>query len=124
MAKTVSQLTSEELKQYDPTRNLDRGLDPERWAKVQLRLPKLSALLRDQFGAKCVKLFGSAVVEDEFTQWSDIDLAVWDIPPERFYKAVWALNDLSPDIKVDLVDMPTCGSLTLKQIIEEEGIEI
>lgn len=121
MAKTVSQLTPEELKQYDPTRNLGKGLDPERWEKAQSRLPKLAALLREQFGAKQVKVFGSLVDKGRYTKWSDIDLAVWGIAPEQYFKAMVAVDRLSPDISVDLVEPETCSSLTLKQIIEEEG---
>ena len=124
MAKTVSQLTPEELKQYDPTRNLGKGLDPERWARAQARLPKLAALLRKQFGAKRVKVFGSLVDKGRYAKWSDIDLAVWGIAPEQYFKVVGAANDLSPDINVDLVEPETCSSLTLKRIIKEEGIEI
>lgn len=124
MAKTVSQLTPEELKQYDPTRNLHKGLDPERWARAQSMLPKLSELLRNQFGATCVKVFGSLVDKSRYTKWSDIDLAVWGIAPEHYFKAVGAVSDLSSDIQVDLVEPEQCGSHTLKKIIEEEGIEI
>lgn len=124
MAKTVVQLTPEELKQYDPTRHLHEGLDVERWERAQDRLPKLAALLREQFGAECVKVFGSLVDKNRYTRWSDIDLAVWGIAPEQYYQAVGAVNDLSADIEVDLVDLRSCGSATLEQIIEEEGIEI
>lgn len=124
MEKTVSQLTPEELQQYDPTRNLHKGLDPERWARAQERLPKLVALLREQFEATRIKVFGSLVSKDSYTVWSDIDLAVWGIPPQKFYEAIWILNDLSPDIKVDLVDPESCRSEALKQDIEEEGIEL
>ncbi len=124
MGKTVSQLTPEELKQYDPTRNLKKGLDAERWILAQAKLPQLIALLREQFGATRVKIFGSLVAQDEFTRWSDIDLAAWGIAPEQFYQAIGAVNDLSPDIKVDLVDPSRCSSITLQRIIEEEGIEV
>lgn len=124
MAKTVSQLTPEELKQYDPARNLHKELDLERWKRAQDRLPKLAALLREQFGAERVKVFGSLIDKDRYTRWSDIDLAVWGIAPEQYYKAVGAVNDLSADIKVDLIDLRSCKSATLEQIIEEEGIKI
>lgn len=124
MAKTVSQLTPEELKQYDPTRNLGKGLDPERWMRAQARLPKLAALLRERFGAKRIKVFGSLVDKSRYTKWSDIDLAVWGIAPEQYFKALGAVDDLSLDISVDLVEPEMCSSLTLKRIIDEEGIEI
>ncbi|MEO0769510.1 MAG: nucleotidyltransferase domain-containing protein [Cyanobacteria bacterium J06649_4] len=124
MGKTVSQLTPEELKQYDPTRNAKKGLDPERWKRAATLLPKLAALLREQFGAERVQVFGSFVDKDSYTIWSDIDIAAWGIPPQKFYKAIEALNGLSSDIKVDLVDPSCCGSWTLRQIIEEEGLDV
>ena len=124
MGKTVSNLTPEELKQYDPTRNLNKGLDGERWARAQERLPELAMLLRQKFDAKRIKVFGSLVDKGRYTCWSDIDIAVWGIAPGQFYRALETVNDLSPDIKVDLVDPQRCSSLALVQIIEAEGIEV
>ena len=124
MGKTVSQLTPEELKQYDPTRNLKQGLDPERWARAQAALPKILELLREQFGVERVRVFGSLIDKDRYTRWSDVDIAVWGLAPEQYYRAVEAVNDLAEDIKVDVIDFPRCHSLTLKQIIEEEGIDL
>ena len=124
MGKTVSQLTPEELKQYDPTRNVDNILDPLRWEQAQARLPKLLSVLRQQFGAQRIRVFGSLVDKERYTRWSDIDLAVWDIPSEQFYDALEAVNKLSQDIKVDLVDPRTCKSPILKADIEKEGIEV
>ena len=124
MPQTVRQLTQAELQQFDPTRNLANGLDADRWTRAQARLPKLLAVLRTQFGAKRIMLFGSLTSQDEFTHWSDIDLAAWGIAPEQFYDAVAALNDLSPDIKVDLVDPDRYRSAVLKQLIETEGKEV
>lgn len=124
MAKTVGQLTPEELKQYNPAHNAHKGLDPKRWQQAQDRLPLLVSLLRDRFEAKRIRLFGSLLDKTRYTQWSDIDLAAWGIPPAQFYAAVDAINQLSPDIKVDLVDPQRCGSTNLQQIIEAEGIEV
>lgn len=124
MGKTVSQLTPEELKQYDPTRNVNNILDPLRWEQAQARLPKLLSVLRQQFGAQRIRVFGSLVDKERYTRWSDIDLAVWGIAPEEFYDALEAVNELSQDIKVDLVNPRTCKSSILKADIEEEGIEV
>lgn len=124
MEKTVSQLTPEELKQYDPTRNLDKILDVSRWEKAQARLPKILLLLREQFGAERVRVFGSLANKARYTRWSDIDLAVWGITSDRFYDALEAVNALSQDIKVDLVDPQDCQSDLLKLAIDEEGFEV
>lgn len=124
MAKTVRQLTSKELQQFDPTRNLANSLDAERWAKAWVKLPELLTVLRERFAAKRVVIFGSLAAKDTFTHWSDIDLAVWGIAPERFYEAVAALNDLSPDIKIDLVDPERCRATAINAQIETEGITV
>jgi predicted nucleotidyltransferase len=124
MARTILQLSPQERQQFDPTRNLGRSLDPQRWERAWSKLPALRNVLHHQFRATRVVVFGSLATRDTFTHWSDIDLAVWGIAPERFYEAVAALNDLSPEIKVDLVDPERCNSAALRQIIEEEGVAI
>jgi predicted nucleotidyltransferase len=58
-----------------------------------------------------------------FTLWSDIDLAAWGIPPERFYDAVAAITGLSPAFRIDLVDPDACRS-ALRATVEREGIEL
>ncbi|NEP16648.1 MAG: nucleotidyltransferase domain-containing protein [Leptolyngbya sp. SIO4C1] len=124
MARTIRQLTAEERQQFDPTRNLANVLSTERWKRARARLSALVLTLRKEFGAKRIVLFGSLTQKEAFTRWSDIDLAAWGIAPERFYEAVVRLNDLSPEIKVDLVDPERCQSAALNQIIQEEGKEV
>ncbi|MEL7051630.1 MAG: nucleotidyltransferase domain-containing protein [Cyanobacteria bacterium J06634_6] len=124
MGKTVSQLTPEELKQYDPARNAKKGLDPQRWEQAWRIVPKLATLLKEQYGAERARVFGSLVDKDRYTRWSDIDIAVWGIAPADYYKAIGAVNDLAAPIKVDLVEPERCSSPTLKQIIEEEGVDV
>ena len=55
--------------------------------------------------------------------WSDIDLAVWDIPDEKFFQAVAAITKLNAHFKIDLVDPNDC-SPTLRQVISQEGVEL
>jgi uncharacterized protein len=71
-----------------------------------------------------VVVFGSLTCRDCYTHWSDIDLAAWGIPPRRFYGAIAALNKLSPDINVDLIDPQRCQSLSVQQSIQQEGLEL
>jgi len=47
-----------------------------------------SHILKDRFGASRVVLFGSLSRSSGFTERSDIDLAAWGIPPDKFYRAV------------------------------------
>jgi uncharacterized protein len=124
VARTILQLTPGEQQQFDPTRHLARGLAPQRWATAWSRVPELATVLKSQFGATRIVIFGSLATPETFTHWSDIDLAAWGIVPERFYEAVATLNELSSDIKVDLVDPERCGSKGLRQMVEAEGVDI
>ncbi len=56
-----------------------------------------------------------------FTPWSDVDLAVWDVPDDKFYAAVGAVTGLDTDFKVDLVDVKARGvrgKNTKEEIVE------
>ena len=129
MAKTALDLKGDEWRAYDPgaaIRRRQASVDPqvqERWQQAQQLARTAAQQLRDQFGARRVVLFGSAVERSLFTQWSDVDLAVWGVPPERFYEAVAAVTSLRVDIPVDLVDAER-SSEDLKKTIEQEGVEL
>lgn len=82
-----------------------------------------AALLKKAYGAKKVVVFGSLAHRSSFTRWSDIDLAAWGIPDDRFYAAVGAVTGLSPEFKVDLVDPTVCRE-SLRRAAESEGIEV
>ena len=62
-------------------------------------LARLAAdLLKTQYGAPLVSVFGSLIHPDRFTQWSDVDLAVWGLSATNWLKAsaaVRALESLS-----------------------------
>jgi predicted nucleotidyltransferase len=129
MSKTALELTHEEWKQYKPGDAIaqrkwetDARLD-ERWKRAQQLAHTAATLLRDDFGAGKVILFGSLLQRSWFTPWSDIDLAVWGIPKERFFAAVAAVTALSTEFKIDLVDPEMCRPSLLKKITRE-GLEI
>jgi uncharacterized protein len=84
---------------------------------------KASFLLRRQYGAKRVLLFGSLAKTKAFSTWSDIDLAAWGIAPDEFFSAVAAVTGLSPDFKIDLVEPDNCRE-AIRDSIEKHGIEI
>jgi predicted nucleotidyltransferase len=129
MAKTALDITGDQWLAYDmgaAVRRRQASVDPqaqERWQQAQQLAREAARRLREQFGARRVVLFGSAVDHSSFTRWSDIDLAVWGVPPERFYAAVAAVTSLRGDIPVDLVDAEQCSE-DLKKIIEQEGVEL
>ncbi len=78
-----------------------------------------AALLREQFGARRVVLFGSATRDDTFSERSDIDLAAWGIPREDFFAAVARLQELSAEFSVDLVDGDRCKPALLEAIARD-----
>lgn len=129
MAQTALELTSQQWQLYRPGRTTeaqDTGhiQRTERRRQQAWRVARQAAkLLREEYGAHKVVVFGSLAHEDWFTPWSDIDLAAWGIPPERFYGAVAAVTGLSSAFQVDLVDLDTCRS-SLRDVVEREGIEL
>ncbi len=129
MTKTALELTPQEWQAYRPDQMSRRSSSP---ADPETRLRRRRAwrvarqaakVLREQFGAQRVVIFGSLAQRGWFTQWSDIDLAAWGVPDERFYQAVATITALSPAFKVDLIDPATCRP-RLRQAIEREGIEL
>jgi uncharacterized protein len=129
MAKTASELSTEELRSYRPWLSMERHRkDPEvsRRRDDAWRVARIAAeLLKKRFGAKRVVAFGSLARKTVFTQWSDIDLAVWGIAPEEYYRAAGAAMDigLEDGIRVDVVDVGDCGPQFLAEI-EQEGIQL
>lgn len=84
---------------------------------------KASTILKDYYGAQKVVVFGSLTSRCSFNRWSDIDLAAWGIPDEKFYAAVGAVTGLTTEFKIDLVDAEECR-MSLRKAIEDKGIEI
>lgn len=62
-----------------------------------------AAVLRQEYRAARVVAFGSLPDPERFHPWSDVDLAAWGLPADRFFEAVARLLDLGGDIRVDLV---------------------
>jgi predicted nucleotidyltransferase len=129
MARTASDITLQEWKNYRPAEAIESRL---RANKAQIakrrrqawRLARRAAnVLRTGFGAEKVIVFGSLARRDWFTPWSDIDLAVWGVPPTRFYEAVDTVVGLSADFKIDLIDPESCRP-GLREAIDREGIAL
>jgi len=105
--RTALNLSKEEWKIYRPVqvilqRQSAAHSQLERRRKRAMRLARQAAkVLREDYGARHVVLFGSFSSPVGFTLWSDIDLAVYGIPADRFYAAVAAITGLSAGFKVD-----------------------
>ena len=105
MSPTALDLSRDILKTYRPmeairTRKVKIGADlSKRRRFANLTAREAAEILRNEFGAKKVILFGSLAQRGRFTLWSDIDLAVQGIPPSRFFEAVGAVTGISPQLK-------------------------
>ena len=80
-----------------------------------------AALLKEQFGATQVAVFGSTVHGHWFSATSDIDLAASGLASDDYFTAVARLQDLSPEFKVDLVALEHCKA-ELRESIAREGV--
>ncbi|MGF1521533.1 MAG: nucleotidyltransferase family protein [Leptolyngbyaceae cyanobacterium] len=123
MAKTALELSPEEWKKYTVPK---RSATPEtkaRFDRAWQLIPQLAQLLREEFGATQVKVFGSVLYADSFLLDSDIDLAAWDIPPEWYLQAASKVDEYSDEFTIDLVNPCFCRP-GLKSAIDREGIEV
>jgi predicted nucleotidyltransferase len=84
---------------------------------------KGAELLKKQFKAKEVILFGSLIRKELFHRKSDVDLAVQGLDKKFYYRAVSRLLDLDADIQTDLVMIEDAVESLRKQI-EKEGMVI
>ena len=123
---TALDLAPEALKKYRPLEAIKkrrakfRAEIASRRRRAHLAARKAAKLLKTEYRAKEVILFGSLARRVGFTRWSDIDLAVRGIPSEIYLKAMDTVLYLSPEFKIDLVELESCPPALLKSI-EEEG---
>lgn len=82
-----------------------------------------AALLKEEFHAADVMVFGSLVHGLWFSKTSDVDLAAWGLKEADYFIAVAKLQDLSPDFNVDLVAIEHCNP-ALREVVSKEGIRL
>lgn len=80
-------------------------------------------ILRSQFQATKVVVFGSLLNRQLFHQRSDIDLAVWDVAEANYLHAFASLSDLTTNFSFDLVRIEE-ASTRLQQRVQQDGIEL
>ena len=80
-------------------------------------------LLRSKFQVEKVVVFGSLTNRELFHIRSDIDLAVWGLSDELYWRALGIMLDLSPEFSVDLVSVESAPE-RICRTIEAEGISI
>ena len=110
---TTKDLSPETLAQYRlQNRKGDEALLQRAWQTVH----RIAAVLYKDFGVAQVAVFGSLAQPDAFSNWSDIDIAVWGIPNDKYFRASSIASDISGLFKVDLVDFERCQGLFRERI--------
>ena len=129
MAKTALDLRPHERQAYKPDKMFKlRTIEDELKIKTRYQASwvlarKAATLLKSEFGAEKVFVFGSLLHESSFTLWSDIDLSALGIAVDKYYAAVAAVSDLSSSARIDLVDLESCRP-SLRDTIYKEGVEL
>ena len=123
---TAKDLSPEELAQYRQrldqhfqNRKVDEALLQRAWDTAH----RVAAMLYKDFGATQVAVFGSLTERESFSKGSDIDIAVWGIPSDTYFRAVWEAEDISRLFKLDLVDFESCKEL-FQERIESQSVRI
>ena len=129
MPETASVTTTRiQVQRRWPSIALQRNAEPQkphaRWpsgARAWEVAEQAAALLKEQFGATQVALFGSTVHGHWFSTTSDVDLAASGLASDDYFTAVARLQDLSSEFKVDLVALEHCKA-ELRESIAREGV--
>lgn len=83
----------------------------------------LADILKAEFGATKVALFGSMLSVNDIHLGSDIDLAVWGLPYEEYIAALTELMTNAKEFDVDLVRIEEAPP-SLKTYIFKEGLTL
>lgn len=95
----------------------------EHYKKAWREARRAANILKKEYGAKDVWIFGSLTDKNRFNLRSDIDLAEMGIADKKFYSAVAGVTRVIKDFKIDLVDKEDCRQ-TIRNAIEKEGIKL
>jgi predicted nucleotidyltransferase len=126
MSMTALDLSSEELKKYRPLDAIKKRRAKfsaeitSRRRRAMIAAHRAAKLLKTEFGASEVILFGSLARRGSFSLYSDIDLAVRGIAPEKFFTAAAAIEHVDVNFQIDLAELETCPPAVLKNI-EKDG---
>lgn len=82
---------------------------------------RLAEILKTKFGATRVVLFGSMLSASDIHMSSDIDLAVWGLPVEKYLSALGHLLMSAKEFSVDLVRIEEAPS-SLKAYIDRKSV--
>lgn len=123
MSKTALELTRQEWKQYRPARHQPQGWPPDMRERAWAQARQAARILREQFGATRVVVFGSLAHNLWYSERSDIDIAAWGIAPKDFFQAVAQVNPVGVSFEINLVD-PANTRPPILSAIEREGVAV
>ena len=117
--RTAKDLLPQELAEY--RRRLDQHLQNRKVDGALLQRAwdtahRIAALLYKDFDAAQVAVLGSLAEPESFSKWSDIDIAVWGISNDKYFRASSIASDISGLFKVDLVDFESCKGIFRERI--------
>lgn len=95
----------------------------QRYERAWALARQAAALLREQFGAERVAVFGSLAHRELYHAQSDVDLAVWGLDQRQYYRAVAQVQDLDTSFEVDLVSVEEAAA-SLQSRIAAEGVAL
>lgn len=88
------------------------------------RVQKAAEVLKNQFGARRVLLFGSLAQPFWFKEDSDVDLAVEGLKSGKDYWEAWQMvEEIIGDRLVDFIEIEAAGQ-SLRQAIQRYGAEL
>ena len=121
------QIPAEQMEQYKRTARARGQAERERRDARRERAWQLARqtaeLLKRDYDVQRVVVFGSLIQSDRFTQRSDVDLAAWGLTSANWLRAIGAVNELSDEIELNLVDVACC-SPELLAAIERDGVPL
>jgi predicted nucleotidyltransferase len=127
MTKTAFSLTPKEIAAYRRAASLvkpkRRGMVKARRTRAWQVARKAARILKAEFGAEKLMVFGSLLHPALFHERSDVDLAVWGLSGRKYYRAVSVLLDIEPSISVDLIAFEDARP-ALQEVILKEGREL
>lgn len=119
------QISPEEMEIYrrsaqERSQKRQKNLNERRQRALALA-HQAAQILREEFGATRVVLYGSLLRPELFHLRSDVDLAAWDV--QHYFRAVARLLDLDPEIEINLAPIEDVRP-SLRTTIEKDGVEI
>jgi len=101
----------------------DWEIEKDRREKAWAAAHAAADLLRRDFHASRVVVFGSLARGGSFTKWSDVDIAAWGLSTKDTLRAIGAVMDMDTGVDVNLVDVDTATPALLESITRD-GVEL